>query len=751
MNQENRQISTLPPVLRKEMEGERLTLFRVKKGDLEEYRLERGKAAVITFSAWQYHVLNALFSFGGDQYSTLLANVNERFGLTLAQDDMEALFASLREKQLFDAKESPNHPLTKPFCGAGTETRATAPGAPKAQQAGTSSKTAGESLWKTVYIFNPAKYLASVRPLLPAGRYLVYPLPFLLFAAFIILWQHTPSAEQDFSDLLRDLNIITGVAFNVVTVSVLAAFTLAATAYARGATVNSISVILLYYFIPRFVVRMEDTEKFSRREKLWLHASPLLAQLWLFCLGILLWYSGRPLGGIITIFGATLAFDAAITFLDASCPFNKNSGYYFLAELLNEPNIRDKAFLTLLNKWKKNVYVQTDSNVLLIYALACICFTAGLLAVILYSLHAFLDVEFGTESLVVIGALMLGIGLKLRDLLKKINEDYAKRQQLVRWRERVLPEDSPESKAPAPPYSFGKKIAITTAVLFLLAPYPYRPSGQVVLSPVAQQQISTDIAGIVDEVNFDGGELLEKGTVVARLSVSDSRAQLKIQQATLAERQATLETAKNRAAYSESNCGRQRKLYASGSISFDKLEAAERECSIDKLQAIEAEAALEPIQAQIDLYKDRIARSEFKMPFTGKLATLHLKEKKGKFLDIGVPLAEAEDDSSFEVVVEIPEEDASGIKVGADADIRLAAYPDNSFRGVVKTIDPDAKDKSYGKMIQMIVTFENKGDSLKSGMSGYAKVRGDSLMGWEMLTRPIFRFLTVEVWAWMPW
>jgi len=647
---------------------------------------------------------------------------------------------------------------------------------------------AEKTLWKTFYLFNPSKLLISIRPILSAGMYLVYPLPFFLFAAFIILWQQTPAVGQELSLLLKNINIIIGLSFNVITVGALAAFTSATVAYSFGATVNSISMTLIYHFIPRFVIKLEDIEKFNRREKLWYRASPMITQLWMFSLGILLWYNGRHLGGVISLFGTTLAFISGISFLISSCPFNKSTGYYFLAEFLNEPNIRNKAFLTLLNKWKKDVYVQTDSNVLLIYALACVCFTIILFVAFFFSLYIFLDVEFGSKSLVVLGILILGICLKLRELLKKINEDYIKRQQLERWRERVLPEDKPESKAPSPPFSFGQKIVIAFIVLFLLAPYPYRPSGKVVLMPIVQQQISTDIAGIVDEVNFEGGEFLEEGTVVARLSVSDSRAQLKIQKANLAQQQAVvtdlksrptkeeievvrnnLETSKIRSEYSENKCERQRKLYDTNSISLDAMETVEKECSVDKQQVIEAEsrlaevvsgippeqiaaaeAALEPIMAQINLFQDKISRSEFKMPFTGKLATLHLKEKKGKFFDTGVPLAEAKDDSSFQVVLEIPEEDASRIKTGAEAEIRLAAYPNNSFKGIVKTIDPDVKNQSYGKMIQIIITLKNKKNNLKAGMSGYAKVRGNSLMGWQMLTRPIFRFLTVEVWAWLP-
>lgn len=324
--------------------------------------------------------------------------------------------------------------------------------------------------------------------------------------------------------------------------------------------------------------------------------------------------------------------------------------------------------------------------------------------------------------------------------------------------------------------------------LLMLLPYPYRASGRVELLPAVQQQISTDMAGIIAEIYFDGGETVEKDALIAKLAIQDKQAELEVYKGKLAEQQARIAWLKalpveedirvaeeklNAAtlswSYSNAKCERQQELYDSKTISLDELESVLQVCALDRQKIIEAqagldrvmagaapeeiaaaEAALPPIQAQINSYEDQIRRSEFRMPFTGKIATLHLQEKKGAFLERGQPLALVEDDSGFKVTVEVPETDAPFINEGSVVSIRLSALPGKVFRGYVKTINASVEEKPYGKTIAMIVALENGTNALKSGMTGYAKVSGANLMGWQIFTRSLYRFVTVEMWAWTP-
>lgn len=420
--------------------------------------------------------------------------------------------------------------------------------------------------------------------------------------------------------------------------------------------------------------------------------------------------------------------------------------------------------------------------------MACIFFTLTLVGAVFFLAYQWLEIEIGEKAIIIISILLGAFCFRIRKSIKQINEAYHRNLHFERWREGVFP-INPEVKNMAetnPKTSNKKKAALVTFAIFLLLPYNYEPSGQVVMIPISQQQVSTDIAGIVDEVFFDGGEFLKKGTVIAKLSTSDYQAQLNILQAKLQERSAfveqiksskselitiaqeALESAKINAKYSGDECARQRPLHKSGSISQSEMAKIERVCTLDKQKVAEAQAELNkvstgstaeeikaaelsllPIQAEIALYEDKIARSHFSMPFDGTLATLHLKDLKGRFLEKGELLAMAQDDSTFKAELKVPESDLAFVKVGADVNVKTSAYPDKTFKATVTTINPDVAEIDGKKMVTMIISFKENKSLLKSGLSGFAKVDGGHMMVWEALTRSIYRFITVELWAWV--
>lgn len=792
---QKRQQATLPPILRKERDSKALQIFRLKKANEESYELLCAEDKLYTFSAWQYHVLCALFSFGGDSYTTLLVNVNDRFGSALMRDDLKIFFKEMHDKELFNNFEAEKHPLIRSFVTGEVEASAESEGASDMQKVTTHSAT--DVIWKSRDLFNPTRYLKALQPGLSAARLLVYPLPFVVFAALVLLFQDAPVAAQEIASVGAGINIFTGIVLSFFTLNLLAAFTTAAVAFNFGGTVNAITVVWFYGFIPRLVVRYEDTDKFSRRQKLWFHAAPLLTRLGIFSLCVLLWYYGRPLQGTMPQFFSTVALMAGLSVMLSACPFYKSNGYYFFAEFLGEPDIRKKAFHALLNKYRKNAYTQIDSHILAGYALICVAFVVALSAAVIILLHHFLNMELGSKSLIAIAAVVFYVGARLTAKIREINENYDQRQQFERWRKRVTPKEvgaepvdaiKKGKDKPGTAAYFVKRALLVALLLVLIFPYPYRASGRVMLMPVAQQPISSDIAGIVEEVYYDGGEFLKKGTVIARLSVKDQQAQLEIARGKLAEQMAyieqlqampseedivlaeeRLEIARVQWTYSEAQCGRQKILYDAGAISLDTFASVQKICDVDKQKVSEAEAelvkvmagpspeqiltaetVLQTVQAQIALYQDQIERSTLKMPFDGTLAALNLKEKRGDFLERGIPFAEAEDGSAFKIILEASEADSTYLKTGAPVEIRLTAHPGKVFKGTVTAIDSNVGDRPYGKTVKVIATLDNQENALKSGMSGYAKVSGESLMVWQVLTRAIYRFITVEMWAWVP-
>lgn len=92
---------------------------------------------------------------------------------------------------------------------------------------------------------------------------------------------------------------------------------------------------------------------------------------------------------------------------------------------------------------------------------------------------------------------------------------------------------------------------------------------------------------------------------------------------------------------------------------------------------------------------------------------------RGQEVRGGMPLYTITDLSQVWIEVEVPEADASALRVGAGADIELVAYPGRTLKGRVSFIHPTVDTTT--RRIRPRVTVTNSGMLLKPGM--YATVR----------------------------
>jgi putative peptide zinc metalloprotease protein len=363
--------------------------------------------------------------------------------------------------------------------------------------------------------------------------------------------------------------------------------------------------------------------------------------------------------------------------------------------------------------------------------------------------------------------------------------------QYERWRKRNFPTGEVEEAVKKKKYTFATYLQyslLLSLFIVLLIPYDYEPGGYFSILPPQKQEITSELAGIIDEVHFDGGEFLTKGTIIGRLSCTEDLAQEKIYAAKIEEQKAIvdelkgrprpeevalaesdLRTEETRVQFSKDKLGRWEKLFAQKSISLEELETVRREYQIDSGRAEEkranleliksgataeqiaaAEAKLRSLQEEHDYYLQRIEQSIFSMPFDGTLVAMQLKQKTGSFLDKGKALATVENTRQVIAQIDVPEPDIGYVKESAKVRARAQAYYDEDVTGVVTAIDPTVMEQEFGRVVRVTTTLNNADGRLKSGMTGYAKISSVTLPVWEVLSQQVVRFISVEVWSWLP-
>lgn len=791
----------------------RLQAYRIGKGIKQSYLIrDKLLGKTYDFEPWQFFVLEILP--GCESFEKLASIFKDRFGYPITQEQVRTLFASIMEDNLLDAedKEASAHPLLASFFQTGKiadQTSATR----DAEQTNRNSQSeisnqesedlpAGiqdsidldsrvvKRMWK---LFDPRPVLKLITPILVPVKYFAYLLPVLVIAAIILISKYQFIINQDMNRLLADTTFFHYIVFSMFSVNLIVVITKAIVAHNFRVTVSAFGIGIFLGFLPRFTLQSSHLHQLSRRERILLHAAPLMVRLTLFSLGILIWFYSRSMDSHLPQMGLMLTVICTFSFLFSANPLLKSDGYHLLSAFMNEPFLRGKSYQTLLNKLYGTSYKETDNNLLITYALAICVFLFLLIIGVVVFVGAYLQqIQLGGSSIILVTLLGIYLFRLVFSQFGRINEAYERSVQYSRWRNRVLPEENPEKeleKKERAGFSVYVKRALFLSLLAsLFLPYPYEPSGKFIIFPSQKQMIATDIPGIIEQVYFDGGETVEKGTVLARLANKDLQSQVKIYAAKINEQQAVIEELRSRpkreevklaqnllnieitrAKFSGAKLQRIKNLYQQSAVSFEELDSIEREHQVNLNQVDEKSAALELLksgatknqidaaQAKLaslieerDAYIDRVSRSELSMPFDGNILTLHLKQKINSFLEKGELFAEVENAAQVTAEIEIPESDVAHITNTARVRIKPISYHNASFYGTVTTIDRGITTQPYGNVVKVIALIENEHGELRTGMTGFAKIEGETIPVWKAFSLSILRFINVEAWSWLP-
>ncbi len=788
----------LPAFLRKQLKA-----FRVGKGDNQVYVIKNERQGLsYNFEPWQFFILEVLP--GCDNFEKLASVFEDRFGHPIKLEEVEGLFSMVADNKLFGLSAI-SHPMLASFnilpVGPNASSQAKKSIGKGGNAAVENQLPAGirdaagfdDSLKKKGWkLFDPSPLIKLVHPAVRPLKSLIYLLPTLVIAAFFITFQYFALIEEDVTRFFSGVNFFQHVIFSMFTDNVAVATMTALVAYTYRATVSAFCIVLYLDFFPRFMVQVGHVKQLSRRERIWLHATPLLVRVCLYSIGILLWFYSRSTSEFLPAFGLALSGVSALSFSVTANPLIKNSGYLLLSTYLNEPYLRGKAFKALLNKFRGNVYQESDSNVLVAYALASSVFMLFLLVVVVLIVGKALRMQLGGAGILLTVILAFYLIRRTTEKLKKVNRTYERSTQFERWRKRTVPDKKKESVSSQKTESnfsiFLKTSSILFVIILLFVPYRFQPGGSFVVLSGEKQEVTSAIGGLIKEVYYDGGEFLKKGTLIARLDDSEFAAQEKIYAARILEQQAVvnelksrprpeevnlaeraLEVEKTRANFSKAKLNRLENLYKDGATSFEELDEARKQYQVDigqveeKLANLEmvnagasddeiaaAEAKLLGYEEQRNYYNNLIEQAKLYMPFDGSPVTLQLKQKIGSYLVKGEPFTIVENTEKVLAQIDVPEADIGYVAESAKTFVRPVAFSDKNFNGIVADIDVNVEKEHFGKVVRVITLLENKDGLLKPGMTGYAKIESETLPVWKIFWLAFARFVQVEVWSWIP-
>ncbi len=807
----------LPPFLIRRLEA-----FRVVKDGEQSYVVrDKLHGTTYDFDPWQFFILEVLP--GCETLEKLQTVFKDRFDRDITRKEVEQFFAALADGKLLD-QSAATHPLlakyskvtfsvddegkatAKPFREAGDPAPSPAPSAEAPAAApGTNGKAADADDkepplgldWPDpkikLFLFDPRPVLRWLAPALKPLWRVIYVAPLLLFmAVYLGLFKYYDAIYTDFGALEGNFSLVAHLIFAWLTVHFLGSMSAAVVATNYKVSVEKVGFYPTFGFMPRWCLKMTGANLLTRRQMMWTHSAPLFMRVVLLSLGILLWYNTRNTHVELSQIGLLTMFTCIIGLtLEAGNPLLKAHAYYILCAYLNEPRLRAKAFLALVNWARGNVYQAYDRKVLAIYGLCTLTWIAIVTLVIAHMLAKYLfgDLHLNGSAIIIICIFVGWMAWLTYGGLRRFGEDFDRKLQFDRWRTRALPtKDAEAGEVKAPRRNYWKVALVICVILLMFFPYHYEPDGQFVLFPVLKEDLTTDTPGVIDEVFFDGGEFVKKDTVLARLAHDNYTAtynmlagQIEEQKHVIANLKTLpkpesvqlatteLQVAREHEPYSRAKAERLRPLWQAGAVTYEEYQSIVKEHAVDVEQVAEkeanlalvkvgptaeeiaaAESKLVALKADQDGVQAKLDRTFIRMPFDGNILTLHLKDRINGYLESGKPFASVENTGFVDAQVQIQESDLQFVKIGMAARVHPTSYFFDEFVGRVVQIDRNVTDSKTGTWVNVIVLIDNKDGRLHTGATGEAKIGPITLPVWQAFTLSIEHFLLVDVWGWLP-
>jgi membrane fusion protein, multidrug efflux system len=217
-----------------------------------------------------------------------------------------------------------------------------------------------------------------------------------------------------------------------------------------------------------------------------------------------------------------------------------------------------------------------------------------------------------------------------------------------------------EAPPPMPP------VFVETAVV---NPGPIHDFAELVGQLEAEEsvQIRPEMSGIIEEILFEEGAVVQAGALLVRLRDDEQKAELAAAEA-------------------------RERLAADTHRRFHQL-AEEQILSASELERVTRE--LDVARAEVERARVYLDRTRIRAPFSGKLGARRVSP--GARVTDETPLVELHATERLRAVFTVPERYASVVRVGEPLEVAVAAHPDEWFPGevyfVAPTVDPASRQR----------------------------------------------------------
>lgn len=253
------------------------------------------------------------------------------------------------------------------------------------------------------------------------------------------------------------------------------------------------------------------------------------------------------------------------------------------------------------------------------------------------------------------------------------------------------------------------------------------------INPVFLVKITAEATGEIVSLLVREGDRVSKGQLLLRIKPDIYEAQKTSAEARLAQTRANLSSTKALLDKVEADYKRVQGLFQKGLASDAELEASKSTYLQTNANYESQKSSVAQSEASLKEAMENLNKTYVYAPMNGTVSVLdvELNERVIGSVFQGTALLTVADLSQMEATVDVDENDVVLVSVGDTSKIRVDAFGDKEFKGIVTQIGNSAKTTGLGTQDQ-VVNFEVKiklvdpGDQIRPGMSCDADIETET-------------------------
>jgi HlyD family secretion protein len=259
----------------------------------------------------------------------------------------------------------------------------------------------------------------------------------------------------------------------------------------------------------------------------------------------------------------------------------------------------------------------------------------------------------------------------------------------------------------------------------------------------SQVTLAPEVTGRVKEILVKEGDQVTRDQLLMRLDPAAPRAAIEQNQAQVRQMRLRIERSQVDFDAQVIKVKRYEALQAKGMVDVNSLAELVSARSLAEVDLRTSREALVQAQAQLSQAQEQLAKTEIRSPLNGKVTAIYVKVGQTavpSFSGIsGSTLVDVADTTSIDAEINVDETDIARVRVGAEARVVPAAFPDKVLKGSVDqvAIAPRlqvGQNKNYPVRIRLTNT---EGVTFHPGMSCRAEVLTGSASDAKVIAVPV--------------